>query len=315
MGHPVRRAEAVRGDRQGPLRHRVPRQLARRRRRQAAVRALAGRRLRAARHLQARGGDVPQDAAREPGAVHGRVHEAAAAGHRDVAVQGHDAAHAHPPAQGQVHRQQERAGRAADLAGYGVPARTRHHPQRLEDQEHIPREREGGHHGLRPVQRHQAVLRQQRARRQPGHPGGLAVLPGARAGARAAAARVAAPALLQGHRRLRLRYGVVRAAVRGVPVQGAAGRGRHLAGGPRRQAVARQHAGLQGHQGHPDAVLGVPLPRATRVPAAAEHAAEAAAQTASALSLAPRTPVPLRRLSVLTRRTTRIPHHTTSANI
>lgn len=53
------------------------------------------------------GGDVPQDPAREPGAVHGRVHEAAAAGHRHVAVQGHDAVHAHPPAQGQVHRQQE----------------------------------------------------------------------------------------------------------------------------------------------------------------------------------------------------------------
>lgn len=59
MGHPVRRAAPVRGDRHGAVRHGVPRQLARRRRRQGAARALAQRRLRAARHLQARGTHHP----------------------------------------------------------------------------------------------------------------------------------------------------------------------------------------------------------------------------------------------------------------
>lgn len=216
MGHPIRRAEAVRSDRHGPLRHGVPRQLARRRGRQGAARAQ--RRLRAARHLQTRGGDIPQDPSREPRPVHGRLHEAAAAGDSDVTVQGHDAVHAHPPAQRQVHRQQERHRCATDISGYGLPPRTRHHSQGPENQEHLLRKRQSGDHGLRPLQCYQTLFWKQvstkSARRQPGHPGGLAVLPGARALSGADAACQPAPALFQGHRRLRIRYGVVRAAMR-----------------------------------------------------------------------------------------------------
>ncbi|XP_072949595.1 kinase suppressor of Ras 2 isoform X2 [Epargyreus clarus] len=154
--HEVRHVPA--GGETAGVRHRAPRQLARRRRGEAAARARAPGPLRAARHLQARGGDVPQDPPREPRAVHGRVHEAAAARDRHLALQGHDALHTHPPAQGQVHREQERHSRAADITGYGLPARAGYHPQGPEDEEHIPGERQGGHHGLWPLQCHQALF-------------------------------------------------------------------------------------------------------------------------------------------------------------
>lgn len=42
--------------------------------------------------------------------------------------------------------------------GYGLPSRAWYHPQGSQDEEHILGEREGCHHRLWPVQRHQVVL-------------------------------------------------------------------------------------------------------------------------------------------------------------
>lgn len=174
------------------------------------------------------------------------MHEAAPPGHRDVTVQGHDPVHPHPPPQGQVHRQQERTRRAADITGYGLLARARNHPQRPEDEEHFPREWQSSDHGLRALQCYQTVFWKQVStkppRRQPGYPGGLAVLPGAGAMSRPHSARLATSALLQGHRRIRIWHGMVRVVMRRVSVQESAAGGSHLAGREGRQAIVSQHA-------------------------------------------------------------------------
>lgn len=88
------------------------------------------------------GGYIPKDASREPDVVHGRVYEAAATGHRDQLQQGHDALHAHPPAQGQDQHEQDDHHRPADLPGHGLPARQGHRAQGPQEQEYLLGERE-----------------------------------------------------------------------------------------------------------------------------------------------------------------------------
>lgn len=44
------------------------------------------------------------------------------------------------------------------VPGYGLLTRARYHPQRPEDEEHIPRERQSSDHGLRALQCYQTVL-------------------------------------------------------------------------------------------------------------------------------------------------------------
>ena len=121
MGHPVRGAANGRRHRHGPLRHRVPRLLARRRRRQGAQHEPPQRRE-GARAIQKRGLDVQEDAPRKRHFVHGGVHAAPEAGHRDEPEQGDDPIHAPPPEEGQVQHEQNDRGGAADLAGTPTPS-------------------------------------------------------------------------------------------------------------------------------------------------------------------------------------------------
>ena len=82
------------------------------------------------RVVQARGGHFPEDASRQPGPVHGCVHETAPLGDRHLTVQRHDSLHSHPSAKRQIQSEPDNHNCSANMPRNGLPPCQRNRSQR-----------------------------------------------------------------------------------------------------------------------------------------------------------------------------------------